>query len=330
MNNRFAPCFVLSVVLLASPRGFAQTEAAPAPEAPADNVQQARERFQRGAELYKEGSFDAAFAEFSRAYEIAPNYRVLYNLAQVELERHDYASAMRFYQRYLEDGGADVDAERRAEVEREILALKNRVAELTVKGNVAGAEVSIDGTVVGTLPLPSPVLVSAGVRRIAARRDGYQPIDRTLSVAGGDKPVLELDLQPIQTAKPVGATKSAAATGSSGGVPAGAWIGFVAAGVFGGTAVTFGILTQKKDEDLDSELDRYPADRQKIDDTRSQLKLYAGLTDGFAGAALLSAIVGTYFAFSGSSDHGAESARATQTRTRLVPLGNGVALAGEF
>jgi tetratricopeptide (TPR) repeat protein len=328
MKNRFAPCFVLSLVLLASSRGLAQSETPP-PEPATDNVQQARERFQRGAELYKEGSFDAAFAEFSRAYEIAPNYRVLFNLGQVELERHDYASAMRFFQRYLEDGGAEVDAERRAEVEREILALKNRVAELTVTSNVTGVEVSIDGTVVGTLPLSAPVLVSAGVRRIAARRDGYQPIDRTLKVAGGDKPVLELELEPVQSATPVTAPTSAAAD-SSGGVPAGAWIGFVAAGVFGGTAVTFGILTQKKDEDLDRELSKYPADLQKIDDERSRLKLYAGLTDGFAGAALLSAVVGTYFAFSGSSEPATESARTKQTRTRLVPLGNGIALAGEF
>jgi tetratricopeptide (TPR) repeat protein len=328
MKNLFAPCFVLSLVLLASPRGFAQTETPPSEAAP-DDVQQARERFQRGAELYKEGSFDAAFAEFSRAYEIAPNYRVLYNLGQVELERHDFASAMRFFQRYLTDGGAEVDAERRAQVEREISSLKNRVAELTVKSNVTGVEISIDGTVIGTLPLPSPVLVSAGVRRISARRDGYQPIDRTLRVAGGDNPVLELQLEPMQSAKPVSAPTSAAAD-SSRGVPAGAWIGFVAAGVFGGAAVTFGILTQKQDEDLDRELSKYPADRQKIDDERSKLKLYAGLTDGFAGAALVSAVVGTYFAFSGSSDHGAESARARPTRTRLVPLGNGVALAGEF
>ena len=330
MINRFAPCFVSSLVLLASSQGFAQAEASPPPEAPADNVQQARERFQRGAELFKEGSFDAAFAEFSRAYQIAPNYRVLYNLAQVELERHDYASAMHFFQRYLKDGGAEVDAERRAEVEREIEALKNRVAELTVKSNVTGAEVSIDGTVIGTLPLSAPVLVSAGVRRIAARKEGYQALERTLSVAGGDKPVLELTLQPLQGARPVSTASSTTAADSSGGVPAGAWIGFVAAGVFGGTAVTFGILTQKKDDELDRELSKYPADPQKIDDERSRLKLYAGLTDGFAGAALLSAIVGTYFAFSGSSDHRAETARANQTRTRLVPLGNGVALAGEF
>lgn len=328
MKNRIAPCFVLSVALLVSSRGFAQPEAPP-PQAASDAVQQARERFQRGAELYKEGSFDAAFAEFSRAYEIAPNYRVLYNLAQVELERHDYASAMRFFQRYLEDGGAEVDAERRAEVEREILSLKNRVAELTVKSNVPGVELSIDGAVIGTLPLAAPVLVSAGVRRIAARRDGYQPIDRTLSVAGGDKPVLELELTPVQSAKPVAAT-AATQPGSSGGLPAGAWIGFVAAGVFGGTAVTFGILTQQKDEDLDRALSKYPADPRTIDDERSRLKLYAGLTDGFAGAALLSAVVGTYFALSGSNDHSAESARAKQNRTRLVPLGNGVALAGEF
>ena len=66
MKNLFAPCFVLSLALLASSPGLAQTETPPA-EPATDGVQQARERFQRGAELYKEGSFDAAFADVAAA-----------------------------------------------------------------------------------------------------------------------------------------------------------------------------------------------------------------------------------------------------------------------
>src|SRR5690606_15305964 len=37
----------------------------------------AAEHFERGIELYREGSLDAALVEFERAYESVPDYRVL-------------------------------------------------------------------------------------------------------------------------------------------------------------------------------------------------------------------------------------------------------------
>src|SRR5512145_1254691 len=48
-------------------------------------VEEASQRFQRAVKLYRERSFDAALAEFNRAYELSPDYRVLYNLGQVQV-----------------------------------------------------------------------------------------------------------------------------------------------------------------------------------------------------------------------------------------------------
>ena len=47
-------------------------------------------------------------AEFMRAYELLPNYRVLYNIGQVQLERHDYVAALHAFDDYLEQGARDV------------------------------------------------------------------------------------------------------------------------------------------------------------------------------------------------------------------------------
>jgi tetratricopeptide (TPR) repeat protein len=302
-----------------------------APEAPADaNVEEARQRFLRGAELFKEGSFDAALAEFSRAYELAPNFRLLYNLAQVQLERHDYAAALRYYRDYLAEGGAELDPERREQVEKEIAQLKSRVATLTVTSNVAGAELSIDGALVGTLPL-NPVIVSSGVRRLSLRKSGYTPVDRTLTVVGGDQPRVELRLETLKEGVARSPAPGKAEPVESSSVHPGVWVGLAATGAFAGTAVVFGLLTSNADADLDTELSRFPANPRAIDDERSRLKLYAGLTDGFAGAAVLSAVVTTYFVLTGSSrDDKRHAVRNDQPRTRVVTIGKGIGLERQF
>src|SRR4051794_6696164 len=44
-----------------------------------DPKEEAIARFKRGLELHGEGDFSAALIEFRKAYELAPQYRVLYN-----------------------------------------------------------------------------------------------------------------------------------------------------------------------------------------------------------------------------------------------------------
>lgn len=323
-----AGSLLLSLALVStSVPAYAQSPA----EAPGDaNVEEARQRFLRGAELYKEGSFDAALAEFSRAYELAPNFRLLYNLAQVQLERHDYAAALGFYQKYLEQGGTALDPERRSQVEAEVAQLKNRVATLTVTSNVTGAELSIDGASVGTLPR-EPVVVSTGVRRLSLRKAGYSSVERTLTVVGGDQPRVDLRMEALKGEAARSSTPGQADRVESSGVHPGVWVGLVATGAFAGTAVVFGLMTNGADDDLDTELSRFPGNPKAIDDERSRLKLYGGLTDGFAGAAVLSAVVTTYFALTGSSSsQKTEASRKAEPRTRVVTFGKGIGLEGQF
>ena len=49
------------------------------------NMDEARTRFQQGVELYREGSFDAALAEFQKAYELARTPRTTGQLGLAEL-----------------------------------------------------------------------------------------------------------------------------------------------------------------------------------------------------------------------------------------------------
>ena len=93
---------------------------------------EAQAHFKRGVELYEDNDLAAALVEFRRAYDLVPNYRVLYNLGRVASALHDYATALRHYRQYLAEGGSQVVPSRRLEVEGEIVKLTSRVGQVRV------------------------------------------------------------------------------------------------------------------------------------------------------------------------------------------------------
>ncbi|HET9958283.1 MAG TPA: PEGA domain-containing protein [Polyangiaceae bacterium] len=347
--NCIAACAVClnlySAVALAQPAAASRT-ALPAPQAvlaqPASatqpstpevsnaQVEEARAHFQRGVELYQERNFEAALAEFSRAHELAANYRVLFNMGQVHVERHDSVAALKAFRRYLDEGGADVPAARREQVERDIVMLKQRIAELRVRCNVNDAEILVGDTAVGKTPLTEPVLVNAGVIHLTLRKTGYAPSSRTLTAVGAEKQELEFVLEPEQ-----------GNAGTANAAPAGTalpvieerrnmtpfWIGLGTTVALAGGATVFGVLTGRADNRLDDALRTYPTKESEIEDARSELRRNALLTDVLAGGALVSAAVTIYFAVSPPTVHEARTARVG---LRPYAGGTGLELSGNF
>jgi tetratricopeptide (TPR) repeat protein len=281
-------------------------------------TEQASQRFQRGVTLYRERSFDAALAEFNRAYELAPNYRVLFNIGQVHAERGDFVAAIKAFRQYLNDGGSAIEQTRVAEVQAEIARLGGRIATISVTSNVADAELFVDGEPAGKLPL-AHVPVNAGSRRISLRKSGYEADDVRVMLASGEDKSLEIKLQkrPSQgtTATPVGTNGSLLTTQSpspeaskgSGGLGAGFWISLSATIIAGGATTAFGILTNKANKDYDAALNRYPGSESRIDDARRDLKRNALLTDVCGGATLVGIASTVIFAVSSGGDKRKES-----------------------
>src|SRR5260221_8307208 len=162
--SRTAASLVLLSLLVHAPAN-AQTPPAAAPSAQAQD--EAGAHFRRGVDLFKEADFRGALIEFRRANQIAPSFRVFYNLGQCYLELQDYAGALKSFQAYLEQGGKQIPKDRRAAVEGELKKLQSRVAHVEITSNVSGAEVRVDDDMVGTTPLAAPVLVGSGRRRIS-------------------------------------------------------------------------------------------------------------------------------------------------------------------
>jgi len=160
----------------------------------AENVAEARKRYQLGLQLYEDGNYEAARIEFERAYALAPSFKILYNVGLVYRQLNNYVDALKSFERYLSEGKGEVPADRRAEVEKEVVELRRRIASVRVTANVDGAEIAIDDIAVGKAPLSEAVLINPGVRKITATFKGRIPATKSITVGSGEGLDVRLEL----------------------------------------------------------------------------------------------------------------------------------------
>src|SRR5688500_17904592 len=110
----------LAAMMLFAPSGVAaQPPTHDAPRLPQaggghdERAQEARTRYERALQLYNEGASEGALVEFERAYQLAPSYKLLYNIALIRLQLNDYAQALKAFQEYLAEGGTEIPSVRR-------------------------------------------------------------------------------------------------------------------------------------------------------------------------------------------------------------------------
>lgn len=279
--------------------------AAPRP-ARADDTTEARSHFLRAVDLFKEGDFRVALIEFQRAYDAAPNYKVLYNVGQTCLELQDYACALKAFRGYLDGGARELPAARRSQVESEITKLETRVARVEIAVNVDGADITIDDVSVGKSPLKEPVLVGAGRRKIVASKAGFVPASNVIDVAGGDRPRIQLGLgEPTAIVAPVptdvnrplpapnsveGATTGSPTVRTTNAPSTAFWIGVTATGVLAvGTGVLGGLAVASKNT-FDSRVARTGVTTKEVDDARTKTRTLALATDITGGVAIAAAV----------------------------------------
>ena len=321
--------FLLSfaAALLGGPFAQADDRDKPAEKGAED----ASERFRAGVAFYKNRDYGAAPGGFKRAYELEPNYRVLFNLGQTSQELNDYASALRAFRQYLSEGGKEIDAARKKKVVSWIEDLEKKVATVTIETNVEGAEILVDDVVVGSAPLGEAVIVNAGRRKIAANAKGHVPTQRVIDVAGTDETTVTLELVAIERDRPPPPPlpPPPTPTPSEPEIPVAAW---VVLGLTGASAITtalVGGLAVSARGDLDDELSTFPGNAAAIADAQDKTKTLAIATDVMIGLTVAgAAATGILFglALSGSG----EDAETTAPEVTAVVTPTGLVLRGTF
>lgn len=171
--------------------------ASPAAEAA---MKRSRPLIARGEALFEAENYEAALAEFERAYsELAGHprrFETLYNIGLCQERLFRYDRALDAYRRYLKEGGDRV--EDRAMVEATIKALLGLLGKLRVRSNVP-AEVWVDDVLIGRAP--GELYVAGGRHTVELRADGYQSVQREINLSARGHVALDVDLRPTDTAE---------------------------------------------------------------------------------------------------------------------------------
>jgi tetratricopeptide (TPR) repeat protein len=157
----------------------------------------ARAHYARGLELAAQNGYAGALREFNEAYNISPQYAVLYNIGQAHIALGQIAEAIEALTRYLRDGGDRVSPVRRAQVGRQIAWLRAELpnpegmseaaaarAAAAAAGAAAGAaSAEASETAHGLVPQPGTLTIRCADPSLRVSLDGKH-VDLAASTRG--------------------------------------------------------------------------------------------------------------------------------------------------
>ncbi len=303
---------------------------------PKTAVEEGRTHFNRGVALFKEADFRAALIEFKKAFEIAPNFRVQYNIGQTCLELQDYACALGAFQHYLKDGDKEVPPARRKDVEKEVTRLATLVAHVRVSVSREGAEVSVDDISVGKSPLPQALTVGAGRHKFTATLSPSAPVNKVVDIASGDDVEVKLELSDGTPAQVPDAKVNPVVVPPPAPPPprdvvvvdtpsrAPFFVGVASTVALTGGTVVLGLLSLGAKSSLDRKAGELGVTPGDVESAQSKVKTFTILTDVVGGAAIVAGVVTTILYFTTSPSSHLERRQAK--RLTVTPLG----VAGAF
>jgi hypothetical protein len=273
-------CAVIAALAAVPGQAGAQSPASTSNE---QRLQEARTRYERGLKLFDDNAYDAARSEFERAYELAPSYRILYNIGLVRARQLDFVGAIQKFEQYLRDGKNEVSEERRKQVLEEMEKLRGRVGTLNIVTNVGEVDVLIDDKPAGKSTMP--IQVNSGERRVTANKPGFMTVTKVIDVAGSDRTNVHMTMVEVPT-------RTIIIGESSRRVP---WVGWAATGVLAAGAGVFGYLAANKSSSLDDAKDVPNQSHTRLEDEWTQMRTYSVTSDVLAIGAVVAGGVSLYY-----------------------------------
>lgn len=182
-----------------------------APAAAPDPTAEVKKRFESGLAAASAKNWKKAAEEFGKAYELKPLPQIAGNLGEAELNLGRYRDAAEHLEKFLREDSGATPAEKKAAKDW-LDQAKRKIVTFEITVAVPGADVLVDGKVVGKSPLPMKgVYVEPGKHTVEARA-GEATDEKTDTYEAGWTRVIKLvPMGPAATA----ASASAAATGSA-------------------------------------------------------------------------------------------------------------------
>ena len=154
----------------------------------------AAELTRTGVQAFRQGDYAQAARALEQAYALEPKAALLFVMARSYEEVGQLAKAESAYQRYLDAG---VSGEDRARAERRLsgvrLRIKNSRAVLVIRVSPSNARVSVGKERFD--PGPVRVELKPGTYELAAEAQGYDTLNRSITLAGGTTRDVEMSLE---------------------------------------------------------------------------------------------------------------------------------------
>lgn len=261
-----------------------------------DQQREAQRRFHAGVQLYQDGDAAAAQVEFRRAYDLAPNHRILFNLGQVAYQLHDWVSARAALERYLREGAEQIPDARRREVEQTLAIVVQRIGAIAIDGG-AGEELRIDDVRVGRAPLAAAIAVNVGRRKVAWTTSSGAEVARVVDVPGGETVRVRIPARaPVIVDRPSRADAALAVRASGRETPTAQrrehlWLPWTATALLAAGGAAAAVVAARASQDLQSARDDFPASRAELDDLQHRTRVWSAVSDGlFVGAAVFAGV----------------------------------------
>lgn len=158
--------------------------------------QDADQLFQKGKVLYQAGKYREAYDALRGAWASKKSFDIAGNLGTVELVLNmprDAAEHLAYGIRTFPSTG---NKKHLATTKQQFEEARAQVGALTIKVNVEGAEVLIDGKAIGRSPIVDEIFVVPGERTIEVKLAGYETAKQIAKVAKGGSQAMTLSLAP--------------------------------------------------------------------------------------------------------------------------------------
>lgn len=199
--GRGGAVMVLVGAVLVPGRASAQPAAAPVGmQVNAD----AQQLFFDGQAATKQKQWDRARTFFQGAWRIQQHWKIAVSLGRAELKvgrMRDAAEHLAFFLREV-PAGVLTPADR-AQVDEMLAQARATVGAVKVTGAPEGAEVALDGVVVGKAPLEGELFVEPGPHRVEARRSGYVDGGGAVAAVAGREAGVDLRMVRVPVVKPL-------------------------------------------------------------------------------------------------------------------------------
>jgi hypothetical protein len=192
-------CAGLQMLLLGAPIALHAQPAAPQAAATGQGAEvkaAAQNKAREARKLADKGQHEKALQLFKEAYETYQEPGYLYNIGIEYQALGREPEAFDAFERFLKDV-EKIPPEFVADANQQQRELRKRLGELEIKSTQEGAHVLVDDRDTAQTPLDAPIRVRAGQHRVAVRKDGFEPFQTTVNVAGGGKAKVEALMRPI-------------------------------------------------------------------------------------------------------------------------------------